>query len=344
MVNRITIETFLAQHEADRIVLDVRTPAEYEQGHIVGALNLPLFTNEERVVVGTIYKKQSPEKALLKGLDFVGKKMPMYIKKAQKMSPSKKILVYCWRGGKRSGSLAWLLDMAGFDVQVIEGGYKKYRNAVLSFFDEKQFEFIVIGGKTGTGKTKILHQLTVQHAQVLDLEGLANHKGSSFGALGELPQPSSEHYEALIFETLRKFDVTKPIFIENESRMVGTCAVPLGVWEQYRKSTMISIEIPHQDRLHNLVFDYAKYDSDLLIAAFQRLEKKLGGLNFQKAVKAIENKKFEIAADLALGFYDKTYTFGLENNNFSNTIKLVFTHADFSIIAAEILKLRIHQI
>jgi tRNA 2-selenouridine synthase len=337
---RITIEQFLADNDTEYIVLDARTPAEYAQGHIVGALNLPLFTDEERVVVGTAYKKQSPEKALLKGLDFVGKKMSVYIKRAQKMSRSKKVTLYCWRGGKRSGSLAWLLDLAGFEVQVIEGGYKKYRNAALSFFENQPMNFVVIGGKTGSGKTKILHQLQLQGAQILDLEGLANHKGSSFGALGELPQPSSEHYEACIFEALRHLDFTEPIYIENESRMVGTCAVPLAIWDKYRSSKLISVEIPHQDRLENLVVDYAQYDAESLVAAFQRIEKKLGGMNFQKAVKAIEDKKFDVAADFALGFYDKTYTFGLENNKFSSTTKMVFDHANFDKIATEILNFK----
>ena len=339
MEKRITIEHFLATKDDETIVIDVRTPAEFAQGHIVGALNLPLFTDEERVIVGTAYKKQSPEKALLVGLDFVGKKMSMYIKRAKKMSPNKLVTLYCWRGGKRSGSLAWLLDLAGFEVQVIEGGYKKYRNAVLAFFENQPLDFVVIGGKTGSGKTKILHQLQHQGAQILDLEGLANHKGSSFGALGELPQPSSEYYEACIFEVLRYMNLSKFIFIENESRMVGTCAVPLGIWDKYRSAKLISIEIPHHDRLENLVVDYAQYAPETLVAAFRRIEKKLGGLNFQKAVKAIEKKQFDVAADVALGFYDKTYTFGLENNKFSQTTKLVFNHADFSRIAAEILNL-----
>jgi tRNA 2-selenouridine synthase len=337
MIEKINI-TQLFDYQKDRVVIDVRSPAEYEQGHIVGALNLPLFTNEERAIVGTIYKKQSPEKALLKGLDFVGRKMPAFIKKAQKIAPEKRLIVHCWRGGKRSGSMAWLLDLAGFDVVTLVGGYKAYRTHVLEYF-EQPLRINVIGGKTGTGKTEILQYLQEFGAQIIDLEALANHKGSAFGSLGENPQPSSEYYESLIFEKLRLFDLSKKIWVENESRNVGKVTIPQGLWNNIKSGTLINIEIPHDLRIQRSVEDYKKFSKEALIPVFKSIERKLGGLQCQKAIQALENDDYTNAAEIALAYYDKTYQFGLDNNITPNILRLTYNHADMQAIAKDLMTL-----
>jgi tRNA 2-selenouridine synthase len=330
-VEKIDIEQ-LFELQKDRVIIDVRTPAEFAQGHISGAYNLPLFTDEERVVVGTIYKKQSPEKALLKGLEFTGKKMPTYIKQARKIAPDKKLIVHCWRGGKRSGSMAWLLDLAGFDVVTIEGGYKAYRTFIHNFF-EKPFHFKVLGGKTGTGKTEILKKLESCGEQIIDLEGLANHKGSAFGALGQQPQPITEIFENLLFDCLKMLDSTKPIWVENESRGIGRVFIPQGIWNQMRKSVLHIVEIPHELRLIRSVNDYRSDNKSELMAVFEKIERKLGGKNCQEAIRALEHDDYKTAAEIALVYYDKTYQFSQDRSSFSAIHHFNFDHADMMEIA-----------
>ncbi|MEY4902441.1 MAG: hypothetical protein RLZZ292_256 [Bacteroidota bacterium] len=333
MIQKIAIQ-YLHQQLDGRVLIDVRTPAEFAKGHIPGAINLPLFTNEERVIVGTAYKKVSPENALLKGLDFVGVKMSSFIRKARNLAPERRLIVHCWRGGKRSGSMAWLLDMAGFDVLTIEGGYKAYRNLVLEQVEKMQLHLVVVGGRTGTGKTEILHHLRDLGEQILDLEGLAHHKGSAFGGLGELPQPSSEHFDNLLFEQILKLDLEKKIWIENESHGIGTVFITETFWQKMKAAPVMNVEIPLALRVQRLVMDYAKYPKQELIDIFKRLQKKLGGKDTQTAIEAIEQQNdFTKAAEIALRYYDKTYQFCLETNISPNIQRLAFDHADMLAIA-----------
>ena len=210
---KILISTFL-ELRPQSVVIDVRTPAEFEQGHIEGAINIPLFTNEERVVVGTLYKKVGKDAAIDKGLEFVGLRMASMVKQARKLYNGKPLLLYCWRGGMRSNSVAWLFTNAGLESHTVVGGYKSYRRE-FGLCLQKDWKFIVVGGSTGSGKTDVLKALESTGNQVVDLEGLAHHKGSSFGAIGERPQPSTEHFENKIFETMLRFDINKPVWIEN---------------------------------------------------------------------------------------------------------------------------------
>ena len=178
-------------------LLDVRSPAEFEQGHIPGAINVALFTNEERARVGTIYKTQGKDEAVLEGLRIVGPKMASIVEQALELAPERKLKVHCWRGGMRSGSVGWLLRQAGFSVEVLNGGYKAYRQKVLQEL-ANPFNFVVVGGPTGSGKTHVLKALQNSGEQVIDLEGLAHHRGSAFGHMGLEEQPSSEYFENLL--------------------------------------------------------------------------------------------------------------------------------------------------
>ncbi|WP_416670847.1 tRNA 2-selenouridine(34) synthase MnmH [Egbenema bharatensis] len=171
------------------IILDVRSPAEYEQGHIPGAVSFPLFSNEERAIVGTCYKQQGREQAIELGFEIAGPKCAEFVRRAKGLAPDRLVRVHCWRGGMRSEAIAWILKMAGLRVSVLEGGYKSFRRWVLSCFDQPK-PILILGGMTGAGKTVILQELAVRGAQVLDLEALANHRGSSYGNLGLPPNPA----------------------------------------------------------------------------------------------------------------------------------------------------------
>jgi len=199
---QLSVDDFLKE-AAHLPVIDVRSPGEYDHAHIPHAINIPLFDNEERAKVGTRYKQVGKDSAVLLGLELVGPKLADFVKKARRLNlTGQEVLVHCWRGGMRSGSFAWLLNTAGIKARTLEGGYKAYRSQVLAAFAEPAR--MIYGGKTGSGKTEILHELAKQGEQVIDLEALANHKGSSYGAIGQEPQPSSEQFENKLFAVWRK--------------------------------------------------------------------------------------------------------------------------------------------
>lgn len=215
MILPIAIDKFMQLSEPVALA-DVRTPAEFSQGHVPGAFNLPLFSNEERVKVGTTYKQVSREEAILLGFDLTGSKWSGFIRKALEMAPQKKIAVHCWRGGMRSGSMAWALNLYGFEVYQVEGGYKSYRRWALKQFEDK-CELCILGGMTGSGKTKILHQLRSLGKQVIDLEDLAQHQGSSYGTLGKLIQPTQEQFENNLVLALSTLDKNQRAWVEDEA-------------------------------------------------------------------------------------------------------------------------------
>lgn len=329
----------LFQLEPDRALLDVRTPSEYEQGHVPGAKNLPLFSDEERAVVGTLYKQVNPERAFLKGLDFAGAKMSWYIKEALRLSPKKKIALHCWRGGQRSGSLATLLSFAGFDVQVLQGGYKAYRQFVLSEFTNRRGKFVVLGGKTGSGKTEILKELAAMGEQVIDLEGLANHKGSAFGALGEEPQPRVEQFENDLYSTWEKLDGNRRIWVENESRTIGKIALPGGFFEQYKSAPLCHLEIPVEVRIQHLAKIYATYPKEEIIQALLKISKRMGGNNVKDALEAFEQGDVEGATAIALDYYDKTYNHSTGRGNFAKIVSLEPEQLDTKAIAQQLINI-----
>ncbi|MCS6928731.1 MAG: tRNA 2-selenouridine(34) synthase MnmH [Saprospiraceae bacterium] len=312
----------------ERPFFDVRSPAEYARGHIPGAINLPLFTDEERARVGMVYKQQGAEHAFLLGLRLVGPKLEDFVRTARKAAPHRRVAVHCWRGGQRSQSMAWLFQQAGFEVITLEGGYKRYRQYVLEYFENTSLPLIVLGGKTGVGKTRILRALQRMGEQVIDLEALAHHKGSSFGAIGEKPQPTSEQFENELFDAIRGLDLRRRIWVENESRSIGRIYLPLAFWRQKQIAPLINIEVPFECRIQNLIADYAAAPLNELEAAFCRLEKRLGGLRLKIALEALQRRDFATAAKTALEYYDKTYLFELENSCAPILETLTFAHAD----------------
>ncbi|MGM0377930.1 MAG: tRNA 2-selenouridine(34) synthase MnmH [Bacteroidota bacterium] len=289
-------------------VLDVRTPSEYEQGHIPGALNLPLFSDEERAVVGTLYKKESREAAVMKGLEIVGPKMADIASKARALAINKTVLLHCWRGGMRSESLAWLSRTAGLHASVLKGGYKAYRAYFREQLQTLDWKFIVLGGPTGCGKTDVLKALADQGEQVLDLEGLACHKGSAFGALGQLPQPTTEQFENDIHEVFRHFKPDRVIWVEGESHSIGRVYVPDMLFEQLMSAPLVMYDLERELRLDRLVNEYGCFDKDLLAQSVRKIEKRLGGARTQEALQALEEGNFRKVADITLQYYDKSYT------------------------------------
>ncbi|SDM40561.1 tRNA 2-selenouridine synthase [Daejeonella rubra] len=295
---------------ADTIpVVDVRTPLEFEHASIPGAFNLPIFSNEERVIVGTTYKQKGREEAILLGFDLTGPKWSGFIQQALKIAPGKKILVHCWRGGMRSGAMAWALNLYGFEVYLLEGGYKRYRNWVLAQFKEN-YPILILGGMTGSGKTKTLVKLKELNQQVIDLEDLAQHQGSSYGSMGYLKQPSQEHFENLLASQLIKIDKTKPLWLEDESLSIGKCFIPNPIFQQMRESALLKLEVPFQERVDFLVEEYGKLDKEFLIESTVRIGKRLGPEQTRDAIAAIREDRMDTFIKIVLVYYDKTYANG----------------------------------
>ena len=321
-IKKLTIEQFLDLAK-QYPVLDVRSPGEFTHAHIPGAFNLPLFNDEERKAVGTAYKQQSREEAIKIGLDFFGVKMKAMVEEVEKITGNRQLtvahclLLHCWRGGMRSAGVAWLLDLYGFKVYTLVGGYKAYRKWVLAKF-EKEYDFSIIGGYTGSGKTLLLHELAKEGQTIIDLEGLAHHKGSAFGALGEKDQPKQEMFENLLAGSLqlagsRELHPASGIWLEDESQRIGNLQIPMPLWNTMRKSPVYFLDIPFEERLNYLTQEYGKFEKEKLVNAVIRIQKRLGGLETKNAINhLLENNQRECFRIL-LTYYDKWYSKGLHN-------------------------------
>ncbi len=312
---------FLKLRDKGITVVDVRTASEFSESHIPGAVNIPLFTDEERVVVGTKFKKSNREAAILQGLDFVGPKLSQYIKILRKVTKNKEVLVHCWRGGMRSSSMAWLFELYGYNVKLLDGGYKAYRKHVINSF-ETIVPLIVIGGMTGSGKSEILHSLKAIRQQVIDLEDIANHKGSAFGALGQDAQPTTSQFQNNLFEIWRQLDYNKPIWIEDESASIGRVSMPKELFKQIRESKLILVEVDKTVRINRLIKEYAIFTDDELIQSVNKIHKRLGDENTKRCIEAINNKNYYLVADLTLNYYDKAYRNGLSKRDKETIFKI----------------------
>ena len=338
-ITKVTIEEFL-QLATLHPILDVRSPGEFSHAHIPNAIAFPLFTDEERKLVGTAYKQESKEKAIKLGLAYFGNKMVKMVEEAEALNASqmqqkslepksanssdqhKTFLVHCWRGGMRSAGVAWLLDLYGFKVYTLMGGYKAYRKWVLQQF-EKKYSFTLIGGFTGSGKTEVLQALSQQSKSVIDLEKLACHKGSAFGNLGQPEQPSQEMFENLLAEAL--FDQTKEktdtnftdsqttIWLEDESQRIGNINIPTVIFEQMRKSKLYFLEIPFEVRLQYIYQYYGTFEKDKLLTTILRIKKRLGGLETKSAINFLLEDNTLASFGILLQYYDKYYLKSLEN-------------------------------
>ena len=243
-------------------ILDVRSPAEYADDHLPGAISVPVLSDEERVRIGTLYKQVSPFAAKKLGAALIARNIALHLEEKFSDKPkSWRPLVYCWRGGMRSGAMAHILSQVGWNTAQLEGGYKNYRRHVLTELEilPGKFEFCVIAGGTGSGKSHLLQALAEQGAQVLDLEKLAQHRGSLLGRLPDQPQPSQKTFETRLWEVLRTFTADRPVYVEAESRKVGVLSVPTELIERMRASVCVKIEVPLEARVNFLMEDYAHF-------------------------------------------------------------------------------------
>lgn len=352
-MRRVQIDAFL-EGVRGALLLDVRSPGEYHHAHIPGAVNLPLFTDEERKVVGTAYKQASREAAIKIGLDYFGPKMRRMVEEVEKnieqmkkeqmkeevtaennqhQTPNTKpsIFLYCWRGGMRSGAVAWLLNLYGFNVTVLAGGYKAFRNWVIKT-NSHSYPLQLIGGYTGSGKTALLKELEKKGETIINLEELAKHKGSAFGNIGLPQQPSQEMFENLLSFELKKVSGEWPmvnkdsigdsltthhspltIWVEDESQRIGVINIPQSLWQNMRRSPVYFLDIPFEKRLQNLVTEYGNLDKEKMVSAIQRISKRLGPLETKNAILLLQEGNIMECFSILLHYYDKHYTKGLHN-------------------------------
>ena len=372
-VKRVGLAEFLTLAKTHP-VLDVRSPGEYLHAHIPGAQSLPLFSDEERKVVGTAYKQESKQVAVKIGLKYFGVKMVEMVETVEAMfkglqentvNPTSKgslktsnstqptnrnstqdshsksnlhqnpltnsstespftprtVLVHCWRGGMRSAGVAWLLDLYGYQVYTLQGGYKTYRGWVLEQF-EKDYPIQILGGYTGSGKTEVLKALAKKSECVIDLEGLAGHKGSAFGNMGLPAQPSQEMFENKLAQALSNNapteDIENPsptcIWMEDESQRIGTVNIPTVLYQKMRQKKVFFLDIPFESRLDYICIHYGKFPKEQLINAIIRIKKKLGGLETKTAINSLVEDDVRSSFRVLLQYYDKLYGKGLERN------------------------------
>lgn len=336
MSSPVSIEEFISR-SGESIIIDVRSESEYRQGHFPGAVNIPILTDEQRREVGITYKNKGKQEAVIKGFDLAGPLFGDFIRAAKNTtkdhptanSPLPTVFLYCWRGGMRSSISGWILSLAGFQVKILEGGYKTFRRWVLNTLEQKK-NILVLGGMTGCGKTEILQNLAMLGETVIDLEKLAHHKGSAFGGLGQLAQPSTEHFENLLSIQWNKIPSSQFsdsgnvefAWLENESRTIGHNQVQASVYEQIRKAKVVEIKIPREKRVNRIVKEYGCFPVEQLSEMTKKLKKRLGGQHLEESLDYLLKNDISNWALKMLDYYDKAYNYGMSQRP-SGSIHLV---------------------
>jgi tRNA 2-selenouridine synthase len=316
----IKIDEFLALR-ATLPMVDVRSENEFAEGHIHGAFNIPLLNNEERVAVGTDYKQKGQLAAIKTGFRLVGPRILDIVNVAEKVAEGKELLVHCWRGGMRSANFCQFVGMASVKTHQLYGGYKAYRSEALQSF-KKPFQFIIISGYTGSGKSEVLRALSRQGEQIIDLEKLASHKGSVFGGLMMPPQPTTEQFQNNLFEEILSFDLTRRIWIEDESIAIGKIFLPAELWQRMSVSPVIELEVDKTIRVGRLVKEYGEANQQEFLQAMTGIVKKLGGQHFNAAKEKLLSGDMASTIEILLTYYDKAY-----QNNLSKKKQYIQTKA-----------------
>lgn len=296
------------------LIVDVRSPSEYAHSRIQGSISLPLFTDSQRAEIGTLYKQRGREQAMLHALDYYSPNMKTIItglelelkRSFKENGVEKKVVVHCWRGGMRSGVVSWMLELFGHRVHKLSGGYKSYRRWSIQKLEES-YPIVILGGRTGAAKTDVLSELKLLGEQTIDLEALAHHKGSAFGGIDQSEPPTQEQFENEVALQLHRCDVTKKIWLEDESQRIGSVSIHNNIWKQMRDTTVYYLDVPFDLRLEYLVKTYGTLPLNDLVESTVRIRKKLGGLQMQQAVDHLDKKNFHEAFNILLKYYDKAY-------------------------------------
>ncbi|HIJ04852.1 MAG TPA: tRNA 2-selenouridine(34) synthase MnmH [Nanoarchaeota archaeon] len=302
------------------LFVDVRSPKEFAEDHIPRAVNIPLFSNEERAIVGTLYKQVGKDMAINKGLEIVGHKLPEMIQEYQEYK-EKKIVVYCWRGGMRSGSVVSLLKSLEFDVEQLEKGYKDYRRFVREELDRVPIPpLVILYALTGSGKTEMLQQLE----NSIDLEGLAQHRGSIFGDVGLKPR-TQKMFDSLLLQRLYEIQEEDHVFIEGESRKIGNTMIPLRLWNMMQKATKVKVLCPTEQRVERLYKEYChSLDVPLLVQKIHYIEQHLGKKKAEDLIEMLEAGKVkEVIQIILLEYYDTLYKHTVDSKEYSFEVHTV---------------------
>jgi tRNA 2-selenouridine synthase len=304
------------------VFIDVRSEQEYCDGTIPGAVNVPLFNNEERKEIGTIYSQVSPKKARERGLELASVKLPSIYRQVTECAGGKPVTVFCWRGGMRSGSVAMFLSIMGLKVFRIDGGYQAYRRYVTDYFDRRfSFQVVVIRGNTGTGKTELIQRLKREGYPAIDLEGLSNNRGSVFGGIGLGSQPTQKQFEALLYEEINHYRDFPYLIMECESKRIGRVVLPQRVFSAMQEGIQVLLYDSLPNRVARLVQQYSAVPGivDELQLALEKLTKRLGKKNIENLVGLLKEKKYEkFAEHLILQYYDNLYGYpNKESDRFS---------------------------
>jgi len=316
----ITVENNLDFNNT--VLIDVRSEQEYCDGTIPGAVNVPLFNNEERKEIGIVYSQVSPKKARERGLEIASVKLPFFYQQVAERAGRKPVTVFCWRGGMRSRSVALFLSLMGLTVFRIDGGYRAYRRFITDFFSRKfSFQVVVIRGNTGTGKTELLKRLKQEGYPVIDLEGLSNNRGSVFGGIGLGLQPTQKQFESLLYQEIIHFGNYPYLIMECESKRIGRVVLPERVFSAMQEGIQVLLYDSLQNRVRRLVQEYSAVPgiADEFQLALEKLTKRLGKKCIESLISLLEEKKYESFAEhLILQYYDNLYGYpNCESDQFS---------------------------
>ncbi|NQW94763.1 MAG: tRNA 2-selenouridine(34) synthase MnmH [Polaromonas sp.] len=327
-------------------VIDARSEGEFAEDHLPGAINWPSLNNEERQLVGTEFKQISAFDAKKRGAALVAKNIARHLERDVIHKPRNwQPLVYCWRGGKRSGSLALILDQIGFNVTLVDGGYKAFRAALVADLPQlaAQFDYRVICGTTGSGKTRLLQALAAKGAQVLDLEALANHRSSVLGVIPGLPQPAQKAYDRLIWAALKSFDTARPVYIESESKKVGNVAIPEGLITAMRSAPCLQLNLNEDERVALLLEDYDFFVKDIeffcdRLGALTQARGKDVVLDWQtRSRRGNVGDVARVVRELLVNHYDPVYLQSMKRNFAQYSAATVIAPADRSMAAMQVL-------
>lgn len=330
----LDVNSFITQ-SSQHLLIDVRAPIEYKKGHIPNAVNIPLFEDEERAEIGTLYKLKGQQIAINRGYELVTPKLEHWVNKVRELSHAKPVFVYCFRGGMRSNSFTWLLNEHGIAAKLLNGGYKNYRRMVLTHFEEPHV-LILLGGATGSYKTDILRHIHKQKLlPTIDLEQLANHKGSAFGAIGEKAQTPQQLFENNFYTILKQ--QASPFLIEDEAMSIGYNKIPYPFWLQMKKAPVLKLMLPFELRLKKIIADYGKASIPVLKESIVRISDQLGGQLAKECLLKLDQNNIEDVARLVLNYYDKAYAFQHQKKT-DTVFILIESHTDDVAINATLIK------